>query len=75
MRTQWLVQALLAATLAACQATGPPQPVKSPIDDREYRHVVLPNHLHALLIHAPRERPRRCRGQRGPRERPRPRRP
>ena len=53
MRTQWLVQALLAAALAACQATGPPQPVKSPIDDREYRHVVLPNHLHALLIHAP----------------------
>ena len=53
MRTQWLVQALLAAALAACQATGPPQPVKSPIDDSEYRHVVLPNNLRALLIHAP----------------------
>ena len=53
MRTGWLVPALLGVALAACQATGPAQPVKSPIDDREYRHVVLPNNLRALLIHAP----------------------
>ena len=53
MRTRWLVQGLIAAALAACQTTGLPQPVKSPIDDREYRHIVLPNNLRALLIHAP----------------------
>ena len=53
MRTQWLVPALLATVLAACQATSPLQPVKSPIDNREYRHVVLPNNLRALLIHSP----------------------
>ena len=53
MRIRWLVQVLLAAGLAACQTAGPPEPVKSPIDDREYRHVVLPNNLRALLIHAP----------------------
>ncbi len=53
MRTQCIAPALVAAALAACQPPGPPQPVKSPIDDREYRHIVLPNNLRALLIHAP----------------------
>ena len=43
----------LVAAVLACQAVGPPQPVKSPNDDREYRYVVLPNSLRALLIHAP----------------------
>ena len=53
MRTKWCVLGLLAAVLAACQAVAPLQPVKSPNDDREYRHVVLSNNLRALLIHAP----------------------
>ena len=52
-RSRWFVQALLVAALAACETTGPPQPVKSPIDDRDYRHVVLPNNLRAFLIHDP----------------------
>ena len=52
-RTSWFVQALLVAALAGCHTTNPPQPVKSPIDDREYRYVVLPNNLRALLVHAP----------------------
>ena len=43
----------LALALAGCQAPGLPAPIKSPIDDRAYRHVVLPNNLRALLIHAP----------------------
>lgn len=38
--------------LAAC-ADAPPQPVKSPNDDRDYRYVVLSNGLRALLIHGP----------------------
>lgn len=48
-----LAAPLLALALAGCQAPGLPAPVKSPIDDRAYRHVVLPNNLRALLIHAP----------------------
>ena len=52
-RSRWFVQALLVAALAACETAGPPQPVKSPIDDRDYRHVVLPNNLRAFLIHDP----------------------
>ena len=48
-----VVPLLLALALAACQAPGLPAPVKSPIDERAYRHVVLPNNLRALLIHAP----------------------
>ena len=53
MRTQCHLLALVTAALAACQAVDPPQPAKSPNDDREYRHVVLPNNLRVLLIHAP----------------------
>lgn len=52
MKTLWW-SPLAAFVLVACQAVGPPQPVKSPNDDREYRYVVLPNNLRALLIHAP----------------------
>jgi len=52
MKVFWWLP-LVAAVLVACQAVGPPQPVKSPNDDREYRYVVLPNNLRALLIHAP----------------------
>lgn len=52
MKTLWWIPLALTA-LAACQAVGPAQPVKSPNDDRQYRHVVLPNNLRALLIHAP----------------------
>ena len=52
-RSRWFVQALLVAALAACETAGPPQPVKSPIDDRDYRPVVLPNNLRAFLIHDP----------------------
>ena len=50
---------LLVAAIASCQATEPVvevpavQPIKSPNDEREYRYVVLPNRLRALLIHAP----------------------
>ncbi|MXY57703.1 MAG: hypothetical protein F4029_09910 [Gammaproteobacteria bacterium] len=59
VRLAWI---LIVAGMAACQATesvepveaSPPvQPVKSPNDEREYRYVVLPNNLRALLIHAP----------------------
>lgn len=53
VRTRRLIPFLIVAALAACQEVGPTQPVKSPLDDREYRHVVLPNNLRALLIHAP----------------------
>ena len=53
IRIQWLVLLLLTGSLAACQTVSPSQPVKSPNDDREYRYVVLPNNLRALLIHAP----------------------
>ena len=53
IRIKWLVQLLLAGSLAACQTVSPLQPVKSLNDDREYRYVVLPNNLRALLIHAP----------------------
>ena len=66
MKTFWWIP-LVAIVLVACQAVGPTQPVKSPNDDREYRHVVLPNiiqgaspsrspaegSLGALLIHSP----------------------
>ena len=52
MKTFWLAP-LAATALVACQAVGPAQPVKSPNDDRAYRHVVLPNNLRALLIHSP----------------------
>ena len=52
MKTLWW-SPLAATVLVACQAVAPVQPVKSPNDDREYRHVVLPNNLRALLIHAP----------------------
>lgn len=45
---------LLTLGLAGCQAPRLLAPAKSPIDDRSYRHVVLPNNLRALLIHAPR---------------------
>ncbi len=48
-----LAPLLLALALGGCQSPGLPAPVKSPIDDRSYRHVVLPNNLRALLIHAP----------------------
>ena len=48
-----LFLALCALALTSCQAPGAPEPIKSPIDDREYRHVVLPNNLRAFLIHAP----------------------
>ena len=48
-----LAPPLLALALAGCQAPGLPAPIKSPIDNRAYRHVVLPNNLRALLIHAP----------------------
>ena len=53
MRSHWFVAALVAVTLTASPTGGPVQPVKSPVDDREYRHVVLPNNLQALLIHDP----------------------
>ena len=62
MRVTRLTSVLLAVGIGACQASdtvepveGVPsaQPIKSPNDDREYRHVVLPNNLRALLIHAP----------------------
>ncbi|MYE13753.1 MAG: hypothetical protein F4X99_19285 [Gammaproteobacteria bacterium] len=49
----WFAPLLLTLTLGGCQAPGLPAPLKSPIDDRSYRHVVLPNNLRALLIHAP----------------------
>lgn len=52
MKTLWW-SPLVATVLVACQAVGPAQPVKSPNDDREYRHVVLANNLRAVLIHAP----------------------
>ena len=57
-----LASVLFVAGIVACQATepvkpveAPPpvQPIKSPNDTREYRYVVLPNNLRALLIHAP----------------------
>lgn len=51
MRSLWLAAALVAVTMTAGQTVGPVQPVKSPIDDREYRYVELPNNLRALLIH------------------------
>ena len=54
MRSHWFVAALVALTLTASSTAGPVQPVKSSVDDREYRHVVLPNTLRALLIHDPR---------------------
>ena len=61
MRAARLASALFVAAIASCQATEPAkpaevpsdQPIKSPNDDREYRYVVLPNRLRALLIHAP----------------------
>lgn len=53
MRSHWLIPAIVAAALAASETVDPVQPVKSPIDDREYRYVVLPNNLRALLIHDP----------------------
>lgn len=49
----WFAQALVVAALAACQTTDTRQPIRSPLDDREYRHVKLSNNLRALLIHAP----------------------
>ena len=53
MKKPWF-SPLAALVVVACQATGPSQSVvKSPNDDREYRHVVLENNLRALLIHAP----------------------
>ncbi len=53
MRPRWLAAALVAVTVTASETDDPAQPVKSPIDDREYRYVVLPNDLRALLIHDP----------------------
>ena len=61
MRALRLASVLFVAALASCQATEPAkrvevpsvQPIKSPNDEREYRYVVLPNNLRALLIHAP----------------------
>ena len=59
VRLAWV---LFVAGIASCQAiervepveaSPPVQPVKSPNDEREYRYVVLPNNLRALLIHAP----------------------
>jgi len=47
-----LLAALAALVLAAACSEAPPGPVKSPNDHREYRHVVLPNGLQALLIHS-----------------------
>ncbi|MCY3622325.1 MAG: insulinase family protein [Gammaproteobacteria bacterium] len=44
--------ALVAFGLVAACSEAPFQPVKSPNDYREYRHVVLPNGLQALLIHS-----------------------
>ena len=51
MRSHWLAAALFAVTVTASETDGLVQPVKSPVDDREYRYVVLPNNLRALLIH------------------------
>ena len=62
MRVVRLACIALAVGIAACQAidTVRPlervplnQPIKSPNDEREYRYVVLPNNLRALLVHAP----------------------
>lgn len=59
MRALRLAWVLFVAAIASCQATEPAvevpavQPIKSPNDEREYRYVVLPNRLRALLIHAP----------------------
>lgn len=56
---RWALFLVAFATLglvAACVGTSiqsVPQPVKSPNDENEYRHVVLPNDLRVLLIHAP----------------------
>ena len=44
---------LVALGLGAACTFAPPQPVKSPTDQREYRNVVLSNGLRALLIHSP----------------------
>ena len=55
MKKRWtmaLVCVVALGMLAAC-ADAPPQPVKSPNDDRDYRYVVLSNGLRALLIHGP----------------------
>lgn len=53
MKKPWVscwVCLVVLGLVGAC-ADAPPQPVKSPNDQREYRHVVLPNGLRVLLIH------------------------
>ena len=55
MKKPWAIRLVFRVAiglLAAC-SDAPPQPVKSPDDDRDYRHVVLSNGLRALLIHGP----------------------
>ncbi len=55
MKKRWafgLVCLVALGLLAAC-TDAPPQPAKSPNDDRDYRYVVLSNGLRTLLIHGP----------------------
>lgn len=55
MKKPWassLVCLVVLGLVAAC-ADAPTEPVKSPNDEREYRHIVLSNGLRALLIHGP----------------------
>ncbi|MDE0658838.1 MAG: insulinase family protein [Gammaproteobacteria bacterium] len=52
MKTRWILHLVCLGALglgAACTET-PTGPVKSPNDQREYRNIVLPNGLRALLI-------------------------
>ena len=54
MKKRWILHLVCLGALGlgtACTDT-PPGPVKSPNDYREYRYVVLPNGLRALLIHS-----------------------
>ena len=55
MKRRWglrLVCVVVLVLVGAC-TNAPPQPVKSPNDQRDYRNVVLANGLRALLIHSP----------------------
>ena len=55
MKKRWAMRwvCLIALGMLAACADAPPQPVKSPNDDRDYRYVVLSNGIRALLIHGP----------------------